>query len=80
MTLLGRKRVRDAIAHYLKAAIFAVGGYLLIIAIYGGTRLSFFAWTGIVFLAFTIAYIPLFFRRRKTEQGKVEEIKESGDS
>lgn len=68
MKILGAQRVRDAVVHYLKALIFAVGGYLLIIAIYGGTRLSFFVWAAIVFLAFTIAYIPVLVRKRKDEE------------
>lgn len=58
MNSSAKQRLRDAAIYYLKALIFAVGSYLLISVIYGGSRLSFFAWFGAVLLAFTIAYIP----------------------
>lgn len=58
MNSFTKQQLRDAAIYYLKALIFAVGSYLLILLIYGGSRLSFFAWSGAVLLVFTIAYIP----------------------
>lgn len=58
MNSFKKQRLRNVLIYYLKALIFAIGSYLLILVIYGGSRLSFFVWVGVVFLAFTIAYIP----------------------
>lgn len=57
-----RRRLRNLFIYYLKALIFSVGSYLLILVVYGGSRLSFFAWFGVVLLAFTIGYIPYLFQ------------------
>lgn len=50
MNSFKKQQLRDLCIYYLKSLIFAVASYLLILVIYGGARLSIFAWIGTVFL------------------------------
>lgn len=68
--------------YFLQAAAFAVGSYLLIILVYGGIRISFFAWSAIVLLAFAVAYIPYFIRgirKGKEVEAKKASTDDKGD-
>jgi len=69
MNSFTKQQLRDAAIYCLKALIFAVGSYLLILVIYGGSRLSFLAWSGVVLLVFTIAYIPYLVRSIRENRG-----------
>lgn len=69
MSFFTKQRLRDAAIYYVKAFAFAIGSYLLMMVIYGGSRLSFFAWTSVIFLAFTIAYIPYVVRGARDKRG-----------
>lgn len=62
MSPLAKQWLSDIAIYLLKAFAFAVGSYLLIRVIYGGTRISFLAWSAVVLLAFAIAYIPVVLR------------------
>lgn len=53
-----KRILRDAVIHYIKAGVFAVVIYLLLIAIYGGIRISFLWLSVAVVFAFTVAYVP----------------------
>lgn len=68
MSPLAKQWLLHAAIYFLKALIFAVGSYLLIISIYGGVRISFFWWTAIVILAFVVAYIPYVVQRVKSNR------------
>jgi hypothetical protein len=58
MNLLTKNWPRDAAIYFLKAFAFGLGSYLLMFVIYGGVRITLFAWIAIVLLAFALAYIP----------------------
>lgn len=70
MSPLAKQWLRDAAIYLLKALVFAVGSYLLMMVIYGGVRISFFGWIAIVILAFAIAYIPYVVQRMKSQTKK----------
>jgi hypothetical protein len=56
-----RRRILSAVAvYYLKACVFTVVAYGLLRAIHGETGISFADWAIIMFVAFTIGYIPSF--------------------
>ena len=62
MNPTAKKFLIDAGIYYLKAVAFSLVIYLLLFAVYGGVRISLLAWSVVVLLAFTIAYIPFFVR------------------
>lgn len=48
--------------YYVKAVAFTIASYGLLLLVYGRIGISFFEWTGILLVAFTIGYIPSFIR------------------
>ncbi|WP_202841028.1 hypothetical protein [Luteimonas saliphila] len=62
MNVITKKFVKQTAVFYLKTIAFAVATYLLLFVVYGGVNLSLLAWSVIVALAFTLAYIPSFIR------------------
>ncbi|MDR7067812.1 hypothetical protein J2X02_000629 [Pseudoxanthomonas japonensis] len=58
-----RRRILAAMAvYYLKASVFTMLAYGLLRAIHGETGISFAEWAIIMFVAFTIGYIPSFIK------------------
>lgn len=58
-----RRRILSAMAvYYIKASVFTLLAYGLLCALHGETGISFAEWAIIMFAAFTIAYIPTFFK------------------
>lgn len=72
MTDTFKRILRDAGGHYLKAAAFAIAIYLLLIVIYGGTRISFLWLVIAVAFAFTVAYIPHLIQVIRANRGKAQ--------
>lgn len=73
MSPSSKRFLRDIGIYYLKAVAFALVSYLLLFVVYGGVRISLLAWSAVVILAFTIAYIPFFVRSvraGKADKGK----------
>lgn len=54
--------VKGIVLYYLNAVIFVIASYAFLFLIYGQTRVSFFEWALIIFVAFTIGCIPGFIR------------------
>ncbi|WP_367346572.1 hypothetical protein [Stenotrophomonas bentonitica] len=61
---------RRVAIYYAKAAVFAVAAYGLLLAIHGQTKLSFFEWMLLMWLAFSIGYVPVFIRLIRGAQGR----------
>lgn len=70
MTSTLKSVLRDAGIYYLKAGAFSIVIYLLLIAIYGGTRISFLWLAVAVLFAFTVAYIPHLIKVIRTKKQK----------
>ena len=64
----GKLALKRIAVSYAMAVIFTIASYGLLGLAYGRMSVSFFEWVLILLTAFTIAYIPMFFRlfRRKS--------------
>ncbi|KAF1708878.1 hypothetical protein CSC70_12310 [Pseudoxanthomonas kalamensis DSM 18571] len=56
------KIVRGVLIYYAQVAVFVVASYGLIRLLYGRTELSFLEWALILFIAFTLIYLPILVR------------------
>lgn len=54
--------LKNMAIYYVKAMVFAVGSYWLVLLIYGRTKITFFEWAVVILVAFTIGYIPYFIK------------------
>lgn len=58
-----QKRIlKRLLIYYCQTVAFAVLSYGLMLLIYGRIGISFLAWVLIVFIGFTVAFIPTLFR------------------
>jgi len=71
-----KEMLKKLLIYYCQTAVFAVLSYGLILLIYGRIGVSFLAWILIIFVGFTVAYIPTLFRSLRNRGTK--EIKGGG--
>lgn len=57
--------------YYAQVIFFIAASYGLLLLIYGQIRVSFFSWTIILLIVFTLVYVPTLFRllNDKTQNG-----------
>lgn len=65
---MNRRRMLSATAiYYLKASVFTLLAYGLLRVLHGETGISFTEWAIIMFVAFTIAYLPTLFKTLRAQ-------------
>lgn len=62
MNIRSKRIARSVAIYYAQVAVFIVVSYGLILLVYGRTKLSFLEWALILLVAFTVGYLPYFFR------------------